>query len=180
MSALRRLRRMAFVLAIAGSVAAQENPHVMTLPDGSTDAGKCAYCHNDDLSLSRSQVETCTFCHAETLHSGAAEHARASAAAVALALKGRDTPAMPLTNDGRMYCGTCHLFHDPAVMGEALLETARAPRTSALNRAVRGSVEARGERESGEAQVEFLAHGTRFLRLPTDDDGLCKHCHGGY
>jgi len=180
MRGLQPLRRMAFVLAIAVSAAAQENPHVMTLPDGTTDAGKCAYCHNDDLSLSRSQAETCTFCHAETVHSGAAEHARASAAAVALALKGRETPALPLTSEGRMYCGTCHLFHDPAVMGEALLETGRAPRVSELNRAVRDGVMARGQRESGDAVVEFHAQGTRYLRLPAGDDALCKHCHGGY
>ncbi len=179
---LSGLRHVALLLAIAASAVAQENPHEMTLPDGSTDGGKCAYCHDDSLGLSRSKAETCTLCHAETVHSGAIEHSRASAAAVALALKAEAEPALPLTDDGRMYCATCHLYHDPAIMGESILEEGRPPRTSALNRAVREGVTTRGRVESadGESVVAFHEKGTRFLRLPAGDDSLCQHCHGDY
>ncbi len=165
---------------LASVAAAQENPHQMTLPDGSTDAGKCAYCHNDDLTLSRSHADTCTLCHAETVHSGAAEHARARADAVGRALEGKDTPALPLAADGRMYCGTCHLFHDPAVMGEPLLANGRAARDEPINRAVREGVLTRAEAAGGSGEIEFAERGTRYLRLPVDDDGLCSHCHGDY
>lgn len=155
----------------------QENPHISSLPDDKPDASMCAYCHDDSLALSRSHAETCTLCHSETAHTGAIEHSRVGAAKVARSL---GDASLPLAGDGHIYCGTCHLFHDPGVMGESLLEEGRAKRDSPLNRAVRDSVAARGRRDAATAdgEVEFRDVGTRYLRLPGDT--LCRQCHEGH
>ena len=179
--ALQCCRWVLLAWLVAAVATAQENPHVSKPPDGSTDdGGRCAYCHDDSLGLSRTHGETCTLCHSETAHSGAAEHARASAASVARALARADDPALPLAADGKMYCGTCHLFHDPNDMGEGLLESERPARDTALNRAVRENVVARGLRDAsgGEIKIEFRPLGTKYLRLP--DDVLCQRCHAEY
>lgn len=172
---------LATCLFAAAPGAGMDNPHVSTLPDGSTDGSKCAFCHDDSLSLSRSHADTCTLCHREALHSGALEHSRASAAQVARAIGEKEAATLPLAADGRMYCGTCHLYHDPALMGESLLDEGRAKRDTPLNRGVRDSIVARGRRDgviSGEGEVEFREIGTRYLRLP--GDALCRHCHEGH
>ena len=92
----------------------------MTKPDGSLDMETCGVCHNEDMSLQRSKLETCTLCHAQTVHAGSDEHLRAAAAGGEAGAGGtaEGRPALPLTEDGRIYCGTCHLFHDPKVMEE--------------------------------------------------------------
>ncbi len=153
-------------------------------PHHGTDA--CPICHNDDMSLQRSKLETCTFCHGGTPHSGAAEHLRLDASRVERALSGRKDKSveLPLTDDRRIWCGTCHLFHDPS-LGEPWLTNGWVPPDSGLPNAVRNGVTARwdaiaaahGQKEVGAA---FANKGTRQLRLPVEDGTLCLQCHGGY
>lgn len=175
------------LLALSCGARAQEegSPHHMTKPDGSLDMDTCGACHNEDLSLQRSKVETCTLCHAPTSHAGSEEHGRAAAPAVKQALAGQPSgaPALPLTEDGRIYCGTCHFFHDPKVMSEEWLTQGWIPPDSGLPGAVRGAV---GERwaalaeKAGEKSAlgQFAGKGTRQLRLPVADGQLCRQCHG--
>ncbi len=170
--------------AVAGG---GDNPHYMRHADGSTDDAKCAVCHNDDLGLLRSKLETCTECHTETIHSGSREHVQASAAAVAKVLagaKGKD-PELPLTDDGRIYCGTCHLFHDPVVASEALLDKGRGPSGSSVGTAVAEALRARWPQLAkahgkDNAGITLNPQGTLRLRLPNADGSLCRHCHSGY
>jgi hypothetical protein len=159
--------------------------HHMVGPDGQADAEKCAVCHNEDLSLARSKVETCTLCHAATVHSGANEHLRAEAASVSRLLPPTKAGqlSLPLTEDGRIYCGTCHVFHDPAISNEETLASPWVPPSSGLPESVRQSVKKRWERAQSvhgesEAGATFTTKGTTRLRLPIEDGSLCRHCHG--
>ena len=145
----------------------------------------CPVCHNEDMTLQRSKLETCTLCHGETPHSGAAEHLRLEAVRVKQAFAGKKDEGgvtLPLTDDGRIWCGTCHLFHDPS-LGEAWLPTGWVPPDSGLPKAVRDGVTRRWDALAaahGQSKVDasFAAKGTRQLRLPVEDGTLCKQCHG--
>ena len=155
----------------------------MVKPDGSLDMDKCAACHETDMSLSRSKVETCTLCHAVTVHSGAAEHLGATPASVTrLFPTGQKPPALPLTEAGGLYCGTCHLFHDPAVNHEQLLSARWVPPSTGFPEAVRRSLLAQWQHtahkyDEATSGAKFATTGTRALRLPVDDGSLCRHCH---
>jgi hypothetical protein len=130
------------------------------------------------MSLQRSKLETCTLCHAETIHAGSNEHLRAGAASVKQALAGqpKGAPALPLTDDGRIYCATCHLFHDPKTQGWL-------PPGGGVAGAVRQGVVDRWAAlaQQSDEKVplgQFATKGTRQLRLPVDDGQLCRQCHG--
>lgn len=162
-----------------------DTPHHMVKSDGELDMEKCGVCHNEDMSLQQAKLETCTLCHAQTAHAGADEHVRAAPAAVKRVLDGRPegSPAFPLADDGRMYCGTCHLFHDPAVMQENWLEQGWVPRATGLPDVLRQSILDRwtalaSRTEDKTALGRFATSGTRQLRLPVDDGQLCRSCHG--
>jgi len=159
-------------------------PHHMTKPDGALDTTACAVCHNEDFSLQRSKLETCTLCHAQIPHAGADEHLRASPAAVKSALG--DTAkgvALPLTDDGKIYCGTCHLFHDPKVDSVDWLTHGWLPPNTGLSAAVRQSVIDRwasmaASSEDKNAIGKFATKGTVQMRLPVEAGQLCRRCHG--
>jgi hypothetical protein len=160
------------------------SPHHMTNPDGSLNMEICGACHTDDMSLQRSKLETCTLCHAETSHAGSKEHVSADPAAVKQALNGRaaDAVALPLGDNGRMYCGTCHLFHDPKVMEEDWLAQGWLPPASGMSAVVRQAVLDRWATLAAKADDknpvgQFAAKGTRQLRLPVNDGQLCRQCH---
>ncbi len=182
----RQMVVLSIVVLSAAPVFADDSgsPHMMLNAQGKTDDGQCSFCHADDLTLSRSKEETCTLCHSTTLHAGAAEHLGVPADKVRRLLgeprKGH--VEWPLTDTGQIYCGTCHLFHDPRVMDDAWLTAARAPSSNpvaaAVRQAVRQEVAAQLE-SSGEkkATAELSASPTRALRASVDDGSLCRHCH---
>jgi hypothetical protein len=175
----------AFGLCLATGAQAQ-NPHKMVGPDGKLDMTTCSFCHEEDLTLSRSKEETCTLCHAAIPHGGAAPHLAASAEAVKerLPKPGPGVPELPLTDSGKIYCGTCHLFHDPAVADEQWLTKGWIPPKTGIPEAVRESLVKRidavaekyGEKKSDVAH--FAEKGTRQLRLPIEGGKLCLQCHG--
>jgi len=177
-----------FAVSLACAARAQDDdtPHKMLKPNGEADTEKCAGCHTEDMSLQSSKSETCTLCHAVTLHAGAARHLAAAAENVARLLearKGSETQ-LPLTDEGQIYCGTCHFFHDPRVSEEKHLDAPGLPPATKFSNAVREALPARfqalaekyGQQESG---AKFSEKGTRALRLPVMDGTLCRHCHGG-
>jgi hypothetical protein len=177
----------AWLVLLPALAPAQEaaSPHRMTKSDGSLDMGSCALCHNEDMSLQRSKLETCTLCHAPTAHAGSNEHLRADAGAVKRALEGRskEAPALPLADDGHMYCATCHFFHDPKVLAENWLPQGWVPPDRGLPGAVRQGIVERWSALADAAGANspignFAADGTRLLRLPVDDGQLCRQCHG--
>ena len=165
--------------AVPFLASAQEN----AAPHHGTDT--CPICHNQDMSLSRSKLETCTLCHAATVHGGSNEHLQASAASVAqaLAAKPESKGRLPLTDDGRMWCGTCHLFHDPSISNPPWLSQGWVPPDTGLAAAVRSGVLTRSDQIMRTADkptpgVTFATKGTRALRLPVADGTLCLQCHG--
>ncbi|MGH7789247.1 MAG: hypothetical protein ACRERC_20425 [Candidatus Binatia bacterium] len=178
---------VAAVLALAVVARADDSgsPQHMTTSDGELNMEICGACHTEDMSLQRSKLETCTLCHSQTQHAGASEHVTASAAAVkvALANQPKDGPPLPLAEDGRMFCGTCHLFHDPKVMGEDWLAQGWIPPDSGLSATVRQTVIERWAKLAAKSEDKapigrFATKGTRQLRLPVDKGQLCAQCHG--
>lgn len=189
------MRRHAFVLALAllpalalpalsGTSRADEpSPHMMVLPNGKLDESKCGACHTKDMSLLGSPLETCTLCHSEWEHSGSHEHVTADKAKIAEMMAKRPKGAVTLpTPDGQIYCGTCHLYHDPKVLDEEWLAKGWLPPDSGVSGAVRASVLERWAKlDTGTAKGpvgEFATSGTRQLRLPVSDGSLCVQCHG--
>lgn len=186
-------RLAAIALSICVAAAAQplwaddaSSPHHMANKDGSLDMQKCGVCHSEDLSLLQPKLETCTLCHAQTSHAGSNNHLRADPQAVKAALATdapKGGPAFPLTDDGHMYCGTCHLFHDPSFEGEAWLATGWLPPDKGVSAAVKQGVLDRWAKLAADDGAKdplghFAAKGTRQLRLPVDDGQLCRRCHG--
>jgi hypothetical protein len=183
---MSRVAALSLWCVLAASAAlAQVNPHLMTKPDGSLDMGACPLCHNPDLSLQRSKLETCTLCHPKASHAGSAEHLRVPADAVARAMQARpkDAPALPLAEQGEMYCGTCHLYHDPKVLSEKWLDAGWLPPDAGMSASVRAGVRERWAEIAARAGDpkpvgRFATEGTRQLRLPVDQGQLCLQCHG--
>ena len=175
------------LLAVASAGRAEEtdSPHHMVTSDGKPDMDKCGTCHEADMSLSRSKGETCTLCHGETPHSGAFQHLHASAADVTRLLGSAQTekPALPLAEDGGIFCGTCHLFHDPHLSDDKPLPTRRLPPAKGVDKAVQAAVAAQWEGvarkyEQASPGAKFATDATKSLRLQVDDGTLCQRCHG--
>ena len=176
------------LLAAVHPVPAQEesdSPHRVLKPDGETDTEKCGICHQGDMSLSQPKSEICKMCHAVTIHSGAAEHLQTSPTVLARLLPAKKEGAteLPLTEEGGIFCGTCHLFHDPRVVQEKGLTQSWVPPATGLAGAVRTSLATQWNRvaskygESGPG-AKFSSKSTRALRLPVSDGSLCRTCHG--
>lgn len=175
------------LLLAASTVALAEesdSPHDMVKPDGTADSDKCATCHEADFSLSRSKRETCTFCHAETLHAGAYVHLHASADQLKQLFSAgpKEEPELPKAEDGGIFCGTCHLFHDPRLSEEKPLAP-RAAGPAAFDKAVQSAIAAQWPQiakkyDQQKAEASFATKRTTALRLPVDDGTLCRHCHG--
>ena len=188
------MRRHGLLLALAllpalgaalapGAARAEETPHQMVLANGKLDESKCGACHTKDMSLIASPLETCTLCHSEWEHSGSHEHVTAAKDKIATMMAKRPKGAVELpTPDGQIYCGTCHLYHDPKVLDEEWLATGWLPPDSGVAGAVRASVLERWAKlDTGGAKQpvgEFATTGTRQLRLPVSDGSLCVQCHG--
>lgn len=174
---------VALFLLAAPASAQSASPHDMVNESGDADTDKCALCHNEDFSLSRSKLETCTLCHSENLHAGAAAHLGVTAPRVARLVPPptSDAVVLPLAEDGRMYCGTCHLFHDPRLSNEAPLPAPWAPAPTGLAESVRRSldsqIEAAARKHGKTGQVAAFSDGTTRLRLSVDNGRLCRHCH---
>ena len=174
---------IALLLASAPALS-NTSPHHMTLPDGTLDSNACPTCHSPDMGLNLSERETCLLCHVETSHGGSLEHLRASAAEVSKIMEGRpkDAVVLPLTKEKTIYCGTCHLYHDPLVLDEKWLASGWVPPKAGLAGAVRTGVLdrwaglAKAYDQSGDVG-SFATDGTRQLRLPVEDGTLCKQCH---
>jgi hypothetical protein len=157
------------------------NPHLMVLKDGTPDTDKCSFCHEDDLTLSRSKEETCTSCHTVATHAGSSEHVNAPVEAVKRLVPATKPGGVdfPLTDSGGMYCGTCHVVHDPegVVTGEKWLPAGCAESQTPFARAVRAQVEKSRESITDAQAAHFVAEGSRALRLPACDGTLCRSCH---
>ena len=177
----------ALLLASSGALRAEEgdSPHSMVKPDGEADTDKCALCHEADLSLSRSKRETCTLCHAETLHAGAYSHLHASPDKLKqlLAAAAEEKPELPKAEDGGIFCGTCHLFHDQRLSEDKLLATRRDASAIPFDKTVQNAIAAQWpaiaqKYNEEKAGTSFAPKATKALRLPVDDGTLCRHCHG--
>jgi hypothetical protein len=179
---------LALSLAAAPSLADDSmSPHRMLDANGKADTTKCAVCHTETLELARPKSETCVLCHSETQHAGSYEHLHATPDAVrrALTRQSGSTVKLPLAENGTIYCGTCHLFHDPALSEEKPLPMGRAGDQSKFAAAVRESLRDRvaaitESRNVTPPVADFPAKGTTALRMAASDGSLCRSCHESY
>lgn len=172
------------VLAMLAARASADdaNPHEMIGADGKADAAKCNVCHNDDLTLTLPKLDTCTLCHSTTIHAGAQEHLRVEPARVALRIPAPKDGAtvLPLTEEGGIYCGTCHIFHDPRVSEEKVLDQPWIPSgrlATAVREGLIRQIEQSPHTAKDAATALKFSDGTTRLRLPVVDGSLCRHCH---
>jgi hypothetical protein len=185
-----RLVALAFlsIFAVVNPLLAEEEPdtpHRMLKADGEADPEKCAMCHQEDYSLNQPKSELCTMCHSPTIHAGAARHLQASPEKLAQVVSPKKPGDLdlPLTDENGIFCGTCHVFHDPRVSGEQVLDQRWLPPSTGLAEAARKGLAAQwgriaskhGESEPG---AKFSTRGTRNMRLPVSDGTLCRQCHG--
>ncbi|MFN8625091.1 MAG: hypothetical protein U0587_03765 [Candidatus Binatia bacterium] len=185
-----RLVALAFLtlVAVATPLFAEDEPdtpHRMLKADGEVDPEKCAVCHQEDMSLNLPKSGLCTTCHSATIHAGAARHLQASPEQLAHAVSPKKPSELdlPLNESNGIFCGTCHIFHDPRVSGEQARDRRWLPPTTGLAEAVRKGVTEQWARiagKHGESEVgaKFSTRGTLSLRLPIDDGTLCRTCHG--
>jgi hypothetical protein len=157
----------------------EDNPHYMLDKEGEPETDKCDFCHEDDLTLTRSKEETCLICHTADQHAGSAAHTAVKGDAMSRAVpkSKSDDWDLPLTDGGGIYCGTCHLFHDPNDASEPWLESGCKERTTPFATAVRRDVETFRDKIADAQAAHFVAEGARALRLPACDGTLCVHCH---
>jgi hypothetical protein len=97
-------------------------------------------------------------------------------------VKAGSEPTLPLTTEGTIWCGTCHLFHDPQVNEEALLSESWRPPMTGMSAAVSDAIAGRWGELAGKYNqplpvAKFSEHGTAWLRLPVSDGRLCTECH---
>jgi len=161
---------------------AEDNPHLMVLPDGTKDMEKCGYCHTDDnKTLDRSPEETCTNCHDIATHGGSLSHAEAKPEQVKALLPptGPGGKPFPLTDKGGIYCATCHLPHDADGLVDGLkwLPVGCPESTTPFSVGVREALHKYRDSIANEKAGHFAKDGTRLLRLPVCDGQLCAHCH---
>lgn len=168
--------------ALADDADDEQNPHLMVMKDGSPNTDKCGFCHNDDLTLARSKEETCTTCHTIAQHGGSMSHVQVKAQDVKRIVPANKPGGMefPLTDGGGIYCGTCHLFHDPAgvVDGNKWLPAGCPQSTTPFSAAVREQLDHYRDSVADAQAAHSVKVGTRALRLPVCDGALCAHCHG--
>jgi len=177
---------LAIVLAAAPAWGEESfSPHKMVGKDGQPDMEKCAICHNPDFSLLQPRSEICLMCHSQNNHSGALRHLEAKPAAVAQFLEhaAKEETKLPLTEEGGIFCGTCHYFHDPAISGETPLASPWLPPTTGLAGAVRDKLQATltelaQKQGATEPAFTFATKSTTAIRLPVSNGALCHHCHG--
>ncbi|MBP1687968.1 MAG: hypothetical protein H6Q33_4111 [Deltaproteobacteria bacterium] len=185
-----RLVALAFLsmLAVVNPVVAEEEPdtpHRMLKPDGEADPEKCAVCHQEDMSLNQPKSELCTMCHSANIHAGAALHIQSSPEKLAQVVSPKKPGELdlPLNENNGIFCGTCHIFHDPRVSGEQARDERWLPPSTGLAEAVRKGLTAQWARVAGkygesEPGAKFSTRGTRNLRLAINDGTLCRTCHG--
>jgi hypothetical protein len=177
---IRILLLLLALLLGAPTLSAQDdaNPHLMLDKDGEPDLDKCGFCHDDDLSLLQAKEENCLTCHSATEHGGADEHLRAKGDAVAALLpKWKDDESLDFTDAGGVYCGTCHLFHDPNDASEPWLQDQAGKPATEFSAAMRRALETYRDSIAGPDAAHFGDKPTRALRLPAHNGALCVHCH---
>lgn len=181
---MRRLWLVALLLLLLPPWSAradddEDNPHYMVDAKGEPETDKCDFCHEDDLSLSQSKEETCLICHTRQQHAGSAQHVAVSGEVlrqIVPSAKGDDFP-LPLTDSGGIYCGTCHLFHDPKDASEPWLAKGCEERKTPFAQAVKRDIEKFRDTIADAQAAHFVAEGTRALRMPVCDGALCRQCH---
>jgi hypothetical protein len=131
----------------------------------------CAACHSGepekgaglaDARLRLVPSETCTTCHPNPVHAGAAEHV---GAVQPTALTGDAKAKLPLDKDDTIACWTCHDVH------------AAGPQSGPKREGIEGHIASARELPKDLAPTAS-ADQPAMLALPTDDGSLCKACHG--
>lgn len=155
------------------------NPHA-AMRDPATRADACLLCHQtmpepgekiDALRVP--SIDTCRGCHFETTHAGSAEHQIVMPPDVAARAR---AAGLPLTDDNRAACATCHDPHPPGATPTADLR-ADWDQRRIITEAWETDVLAPAQLARAGAHVAPLDTSMDMLRLPLEDGTLCRTCH---
>ena len=182
------------------------NIHVMLDKQGEIIEKNCTYCHTevlkrdrtykpDELKLRVPRETLCFGCHLKTPHLNAVEHQVKPSKEKLKQLEASVKKLgiiLPLSNDGKMMCVTCHSSHPNGVLDKKLA-AAKQVENNDLKEGVSYSKHPWAEvyaadkqsrldtfnRESGEQlQVQYARINAEvLLRLPAKDGSLCLACH---
>lgn len=185
------------------------NIHLMLKEDGGIDKQHCTYCHEEvqehrdqphrreEWKLRLAADKLCYGCHLKTPHLNAVEHqAKKPSDRVKKRLKRsveEDKAFLPLSDDGKVMCVTCHSPHPPGVIDaaknpagrqlnpvdvkegikyrdhpwDAIVQADKRARLEELNRKYGGGLAVRYRRIEKEV----------LLRRSAKDGKLCLACH---
>ncbi len=186
----------------------QERPniHVMLDQQGKINEDHCRYCHEEPLKRDRvyqpgqlklrmPREKLCFGCHLKTPHLNALEHQAKPSKEVLKQLQASEQKLgliLPLSEDGKLMCVTCHSPHPPGVLNDNLA-AAKQVNNSDLKTGI-SYIEhpwsdvyaedkrdrlAQLERQMGTLQtLDYQRiHTEVLLRLPAKDGTLCQACH---
>lgn|GEM_PF-1711838 len=166
----------------------RKNPHHPVTPRSSQDP-TCAACHTvppvtdalpDDAKLRLKPTEVCSTCHKSDIHLGSVAHLEKQLTpAMRATLAGR----LPLTDEDKIACWTCHEVHGDNSGGERRLRPiASALRSVALDKdwpelkdmtLSWPAAGAAADADGGDTQAA-----PPLLALPDSNGALCSACHG--
>jgi ferredoxin len=185
------------------------NIHLMLKADGSIDKQHCSYCHEEvqeepnrphrreEWKLRLPADRLCYGCHLKTPHLNALQHqaAKPSDRIKRRMKKSVDQEGrfLPLSDDGKVMCATCHSPHPPGVIDPAKnpagvqidpadIKEGTRYRESAWNRIVQKDKQKRLEEmrdKTGEPTSLTYRRIDKevLLRLPAKNGKLCLSCH---
>jgi predicted CXXCH cytochrome family protein len=157
------------------------NPHKAMEEKRDTTA-ICEFCHDlvdgkPDLELLKTdRVAICYGCHKDTRHTGSAEHLKT----LDPGMKARaEAGELPLTPDGKVFCGTCHDPHPPGSKPSAMDRTEWAGKPLFTDPWLLSALEPILE-ERAETLGTDVTPWTKepdFMRKPLSGNALCGTCH---
>lgn len=183
------------------------NIHDMVDAQGKVNEDACRHCHEEvlerdqqyelsELKLRVPMDTLCYGCHLKSPHFNALEHQVEPSEHVEKQhkrfLQEHPEVILPLTEDNRVTCVTCHTPHPPGVL-DSSLPAAHQVKTAKVDDApqYRDSLWAETITEDKASRLADLStrygrpitfvyqqiHGEALLRLPAKDGTLCRACH---
>ncbi len=170
------------------------NIHKMLNNRQRVDKSNCTYCHqkvpknpSQHLQFRLPMEKLCWGCHLKTPHLNALTHSRKVSdemRRIIVASEKKYQVILPLSQQGRIICVTCHTAHEQGVLdtpsgrqvADTHLDEGVRYRNSYWNRVYQADKRTRLQGTGYELRYQKLEKEV-LLRLPAKDGTLCRACH---